>query len=127
MAGRMREWEVVGGADKGGILVREGAQLSSAPLPDRLSTGALVAELALFGERLHYHLISGEGPRDGWVSIQLGNKQLMRLKTDGNAAKNPGAPKGVTKQPAAPKSSRMDSDFVPVDEMLKKQIQTEAG
>ncbi|CAE7833423.1 BETAC-AD [Symbiodinium sp. CCMP2592] len=37
----MSKWEVVGGADKGGILVRKGQDLKSEQLADRLSTGSL--------------------------------------------------------------------------------------
>eukprot|EP00439_Symbiodinium_sp_Y106_P041523 s3440_g5.t1 len=43
----MSKWEVVGGADKGGILVRKGQDLKSEQLADRLSTGALVFPLCL--------------------------------------------------------------------------------
>ena len=37
-------WEVIGGGDKGGILVRSGQATSSDQLPERLSTGARVEE-----------------------------------------------------------------------------------
>lgn len=85
MAGR--EWEVVGGGDKGGILVREGQDLMSAALPDRLSTGAVLAEEELVGERLRFRLLSGEGPKAGWVSLKLRDKVLveMRSSTAGSA------------------------------------------
>ena len=43
-------------------------------LPERLSTGAVVEELQLVGERLQYQLRSGEGPKTGWVSISLKDK-----------------------------------------------------
>ena len=45
-------WEVVGGGDKGGILVRAGQATSSEQLAERLATGALVEQLQLIGERL---------------------------------------------------------------------------
>eukprot|EP00408_Alexandrium_pacificum_P018815 CAMPEP_0171196350 /NCGR_PEP_ID=MMETSP0790-20130122/21858_1 /TAXON_ID=2925 /ORGANISM="Alexandrium catenella, Strain OF101" /LENGTH=70 /DNA_ID=CAMNT_0011661573 /DNA_START=78 /DNA_END=286 /DNA_ORIENTATION=+ len=64
-------WEIVGGADKGGILVREGESTGSAQTPERLSTGALVEELELKGERLHFKRITGTGPEEGWISIKL--------------------------------------------------------
>lgn len=67
----MQAWEVVGGKDKGGIVVRTGQSLTSSQSPDRLSTGAIVKELALDGERLHYELVSGSGPSEGWVSLRL--------------------------------------------------------
>jgi len=70
-------WEVVGGADKGGILVREGQDLKSPATADRLSTGAIVEQLALAGERLNYKLQSGTGPETGWVSLRLSGKDLL--------------------------------------------------
>jgi len=71
------EWEVVGGADRGGIIVREGEDIASAKLPDRLATGALVEELVLLGDRLHFRKLSGEGPKTGWVGIALPGKELL--------------------------------------------------
>lgn len=70
-------WRVVGGADRGGILVREGCQLNSVQSKDRLAFGAIVKELELSGERLHYELVSGAGPRSGWVSMKLKGKVLL--------------------------------------------------
>lgn len=70
-------WEVVGGADKGGILVRDGQATGSAQLGTRLSTGAIVEELQLIQERLNYKLFSGDGPEVGWVSIKLPGKDLL--------------------------------------------------
>eukprot|EP00434_Breviolum_minutum_P004038 symbB.v1.2.003554.t1/scaffold204.1/size273638/3 len=79
----MPTWIVVGGADKGGILVRHGQariapsknlctqrrtpceELSSAAYPERLSTGAEVEQLHLSGDRLHYQKITGTGPKVG--------------------------------------------------------------
>lgn len=68
---------MVGGADKGGILVRTGQDLKSPQTRERLSTGAVVEELGLFGERLHYRRISGTGPREGWVSLKVSGKDLL--------------------------------------------------
>eukprot|EP00930_Biecheleria_cincta_P072221 TRINITY_DN59657_c0_g1_i1.p1 TRINITY_DN59657_c0_g1~~TRINITY_DN59657_c0_g1_i1.p1 ORF type:complete len:581 (-),score=77.98 TRINITY_DN59657_c0_g1_i1:277-2019(-) len=70
-------WDVVGGSSTGGILVREGKETSSPQLSERLTTGAVVKELALVGQRLRFELISGEGPSSGWVSITLGGKPLL--------------------------------------------------
>lgn len=74
-------WEVVGGADKGGILVREGQSLKSAECSQRLSTGALIEEVDLVGERLCYKLLTGTGPEVGWVSLTITGKVLVS-KTD---------------------------------------------
>jgi len=65
------QWRVVGGEDRGGILVRETASLESAKYPERLSTGALVEELARSGDRLMYRLLAGTGPETGWVATIL--------------------------------------------------------
>ena len=51
-------WEIVGGADKGGILVRAGKELKSAEKEGRLSHGALVREIEfLENGRLHYEIV----------------------------------------------------------------------
>eukprot|EP00439_Symbiodinium_sp_Y106_P038465 s934_g4.t1 len=68
-------WEVVGGVDKGGIMVREGESTTSTQTADRLSTGAIVLLLELKGDRLHYKLKSGTGPEEGWVSLSNGPKR----------------------------------------------------
>jgi len=74
-------WEIVGGADKGGILVREGVEKDSPQKDDRLSTGALVEELELKGDRLQYKLVEGKGPAKGWIAIKITGKDLA-VKTD---------------------------------------------
>lgn len=70
-------WEVVGGGAQNGILVRKGKETSSAAEPDRLSTGAMIREVLLDGERLQYKRLSGTGPSTGWVSIRLKDKELV--------------------------------------------------
>jgi len=70
-------WEVVGGADKGGILVREGQDTKSPQVPDRLATGAFVNELRLEGERLQFQKVWGDGPDTGWVSVSLSGRDLL--------------------------------------------------
>lgn len=70
-------WEVVGGADKGGILIRAGQDLKSEGYDERLSTGAVVEELALVGERLHYKIVTGTGPPEGWASLKIKGKDLL--------------------------------------------------
>jgi len=74
-------WQIVGGEGLGGIIVREGAELKSAQCSERVSTGALVEEVALIGQRLHYKLCEGTGPKEGWVSLTLKEKPLVE-KTD---------------------------------------------
>eukprot|EP00930_Biecheleria_cincta_P035809 TRINITY_DN24608_c0_g1_i1.p1 TRINITY_DN24608_c0_g1~~TRINITY_DN24608_c0_g1_i1.p1 ORF type:complete len:422 (-),score=75.23 TRINITY_DN24608_c0_g1_i1:7-1272(-) len=77
--------EVVGGADKGGIIVRQGEATSSSQEAERLAFGALAATLERRGERLRYRLFSGTGPGEGWVSIRLKDKELLS-KTDRSQA-----------------------------------------
>eukprot|EP00931_Biecheleriopsis_adriatica_P005421 TRINITY_DN106942_c0_g1_i1.p1 TRINITY_DN106942_c0_g1~~TRINITY_DN106942_c0_g1_i1.p1 ORF type:complete len:297 (-),score=52.98 TRINITY_DN106942_c0_g1_i1:147-1037(-) len=71
-------WKVVGGLESLGILVREGEDLASSQLPQRLATGAVVKELEMRGNRLNYKLISGSGPLVGWVSISLHGRALCK-------------------------------------------------
>lgn len=101
----MANWEVVGGAEKGGILVREGQSLKSPEASERLSHGALVEELELVGERLHYKLLTGTGPAEGWVSLKMSGKDLL-VKKDGAAAAVPEVP--------APASTSNGEDLKPV-------------
>lgn len=73
-------WKVVGGVDKGGIVVRTGQDVASPQADSRLSTGALVMELALEGERLRYELKEGTGPATGWVSTKLKDGKDLLVK-----------------------------------------------
>ncbi|CAJ1404968.1 unnamed protein product [Effrenium voratum] len=70
-------WEVVGGADKGGIVVREGRELSSAAR-ERLATGSAIEEIQLIDSRLHFRRLAGAGPDEGWVTTVLSGKVLVR-------------------------------------------------
>lgn len=74
-------WEVVGGGEQGGIIVRTGKQVTSPKEKDRIATGALIEELEVEGERMHYQVISGNGPASGWVAMKVGDKDLL-AKTD---------------------------------------------
>eukprot|EP00930_Biecheleria_cincta_P037952 TRINITY_DN2607_c0_g2_i1.p1 TRINITY_DN2607_c0_g2~~TRINITY_DN2607_c0_g2_i1.p1 ORF type:complete len:427 (+),score=105.85 TRINITY_DN2607_c0_g2_i1:71-1282(+) len=76
----MPKWEVVGGKASGGILVKDGESLKSTQLDERLSTGAVVQEIELKGERLNYKLISGTGPESGWISLSLKGSALVVKK-----------------------------------------------
>ena len=69
-------WRIVGGTDKGGIVVRDGEGLRSQQLRTRLVTGTLVEELETRGSRLHFRLLDGCGPPHGWISLQVGGKDL---------------------------------------------------
>lgn len=78
-------WRVVGGGDKGGIVVRIGCGLQSALLDGRLSTGAVVRQLSLYQGRLNYELVKGDGPDEGWVSLKFKDTDLL-VKSDGSDA-----------------------------------------
>jgi len=96
-------WSVVGGGDKGGILVREGQDTASSTAPERLSTGALVQQLSLEGVRLQYQRLSGSGPATGWVSTHLQDKQLMRklpASVNGDAASSLPAQAATSDRPS---------------------------
>ena len=66
------------GGQTDGLLVRTEESLSSAVL-GRLTTGSLVEELQRCGHRLHFKLLSGLGPQEGWISLQLQGKALAEL------------------------------------------------
>lgn len=83
--GLTKVWKVVGGGDKGGLLVRKGKDTSSEEETARLSTGALVEQVTLEGARLKYKRRTGIGPDSGWVSIELKGKVLLEPVTLGNA------------------------------------------
>mmetsp|Transcript_44528 Transcript_44528/g.105526 ORF Transcript_44528/g.105526 Transcript_44528/m.105526 type:complete len:221 (+) Transcript_44528:104-766(+) len=71
-------WEIVGGADTGGIIVRSGRDLASPKLPERLAHQAIVVEVERAGDRLQYSKVSGSGPSQGWISIRVTQKELAR-------------------------------------------------
>lgn len=72
-----QEWDVVGGISAG-VLVRVGQDLNSPEaVPPRLTHGAIVKQVTIFGGRLEFELLSGHGPKVGWVSIELAGKRLL--------------------------------------------------
>mmetsp|Transcript_42473 Transcript_42473/g.77717 ORF Transcript_42473/g.77717 Transcript_42473/m.77717 type:complete len:584 (-) Transcript_42473:18-1769(-) len=79
-------WEVVGGKETGGIIVRTGFAVASSKADSRLSTGAIVKELQLKEGRLQYARLSGTGPATGWVSVKINDKELL-VKSEQKAPK----------------------------------------
>lgn len=57
--------------------MRKGRYVNSDAEPCRLSTDALVQELGIYDGRLHYELVSGDGPQKGWVTTHLRGKDLL--------------------------------------------------
>jgi len=93
----------VGGADKGGIMVREGKATTSKQLSEKLATSAIVEELELVGDRLHFKKVSGAGPESGWVSTAVKDKSLLIKVAAASAAPAPdakAAPKAAAPPPA---------------------------
>ncbi|CAE7611533.1 unnamed protein product [Symbiodinium sp. CCMP2592] len=70
-------WTVVGGADRGGIIVRAERGLDSSVAGQRLATGAKVKGLECFEGRMRYELLEGQGPSEGWVTVSLKDKDLL--------------------------------------------------
>lgn len=70
LTARKSNWVVVGGKEKGGLIVRKGKELDSPFYKFRLSTGArIMAESEINSKRMHYRKIDGDGPDFGWISI----------------------------------------------------------
>eukprot|EP00405_Crypthecodinium_cohnii_P034244 CAMPEP_0206531832 /NCGR_PEP_ID=MMETSP0325_2-20121206/3995_1 /ASSEMBLY_ACC=CAM_ASM_000347 /TAXON_ID=2866 /ORGANISM="Crypthecodinium cohnii, Strain Seligo" /LENGTH=635 /DNA_ID=CAMNT_0054028141 /DNA_START=33 /DNA_END=1941 /DNA_ORIENTATION=- len=74
-----RVWKIVGGGDKGGIVVREGQQLASPALDERLATDSEIEEIKLVGDRLQFRRLNGSGPNEGWISTKITGKALAEL------------------------------------------------
>ena len=89
--GTMPHWEVIGGGEVGGILVRESRGKQSKACTPRLATGAVIEELEVVGERLRYQLVSGTGPEKGWVSTKIKGKDLLIPKEPAEVAPDTGA------------------------------------
>eukprot|EP00747_Dinoflagellata_sp_TGD_P169085 gnl/TRDRNA2_/TRDRNA2_197095_c0_seq1.p1 gnl/TRDRNA2_/TRDRNA2_197095_c0~~gnl/TRDRNA2_/TRDRNA2_197095_c0_seq1.p1 ORF type:complete len:251 (+),score=40.71 gnl/TRDRNA2_/TRDRNA2_197095_c0_seq1:59-811(+) len=73
-------WKVLSEAEPG-LLVRDEVGMKSTLQSVRLKPGAVVEELELAGERLHYTKLSGEGPVEGWVSMKQ-SKNIARYKPE---------------------------------------------
>lgn len=100
-------WEVIGGGDKGGILVRTGKDTTSEAHAERLATGSLVQELALEGERLQYRLLAGAGPTSGWVSTRVSGKELLARADQVPASSSASPPGALTVAPATTRKLRV--------------------
>eukprot|EP00434_Breviolum_minutum_P043883 symbB.v1.2.039137.t1/scaffold6366.1/size18706/3 len=61
----------------GGVLVRTAQDLKSPEASSRLGFRATVRELDLVGTRLNFELVTGRGPKTGWVSIKVSGKDLL--------------------------------------------------
>lgn len=78
-------WTIVGDA----LIVRSNRSLSSNAAQQRLENGALVEQVELLGDRLHFRLSTGIGPKEGWVSIQTKDKILAtKVESEAGPASN---------------------------------------
>jgi len=78
-------WLVVGDQDAAaGIVVSLGNSRTSALLPERLSTGALIEQLEVHEKRIRFKRLSGTGPKRGWVSLDA-CRLLPPVKTEEEA------------------------------------------
>lgn len=120
------QWEVVGGKESGGILVRDGQSIKSVAIADRLSTGATIEQLDLKGDRLQYRLIDGKGPAEGWVSTKISGRVLVVPKSTtespdlGEKQSAPEAQAAVT-EAAEPVDTGVD-----IDADLRKKVEADA-
>eukprot|EP00811_Abedinium_folium_P033454 NODE_6416_length_1674_cov_5.192631.p1 GENE.NODE_6416_length_1674_cov_5.192631~~NODE_6416_length_1674_cov_5.192631.p1 ORF type:complete len:252 (-),score=71.38 NODE_6416_length_1674_cov_5.192631:565-1320(-) len=70
------KYKVIGGADRGGIIVRAEADTRSQQL-GRLEHGAIVSQLDYVNDRMRYLKIKGQGPLSGWVSVEYQGMDLL--------------------------------------------------
>lgn len=116
-------WEVIGGADKGGIIVRKGPEVSSEAEPERLSTGALVEQQALQGERLRFKRLTGSGPETGWVTLRTKEKELLvrstKLPPKSSAEGEQGDAPGAGAGPGGERESEANSTL---DKVVKQEF-----
>lgn len=123
-------WEVVGGADKGGIIVRQGRETTSQQLAQRLATSAIVCELQVAGDRLHFRRLFGTGPDEGWVSTSLKDKVLAcRVAQPDRGALTSGCGTDeIGEEPPFPEMAPVGVDALPEElEELRTALEAEAA
>jgi len=75
-------WIVGGDEDAAaGVVVSLGNSRTSALLPERLSTGALIEQIEVKEKRIRFKRLSGTGPKRGWVSLDA-CRLLPPMKTE---------------------------------------------
>lgn len=121
-------------------MVRQAQALGSTALKERLATGSIIDEVTLVNDRLHYRLVTGSGPGQGWVSLQVSGKDLVvrhhgeeRQRKQAQPDKPPQTEKRVTSSKEAPEVQRRTgaSDVrgttrSAADDSLRKRIEAEA-
>jgi len=76
-----RVWKVVGGKAAGGVPVQPVDPDAREDL-GRLAVGALVEELELVGDSLHYQKLHGNGPQTGVVAVRRFGGAMLLTRTD---------------------------------------------
>mmetsp|Transcript_23963 Transcript_23963/g.50837 ORF Transcript_23963/g.50837 Transcript_23963/m.50837 type:complete len:1164 (-) Transcript_23963:85-3576(-) len=96
MAPYQEIFEVVGGGAVGGLIVREGKDLNSEKVEERLATGSMIRLLEEVQGRARYELVDGEGPMEGWVAIKVQGKDMLQKADDseGSTVSTEGTPRG---------------------------------
>jgi len=107
-----RRWIVADGAGKNrhGVLVQIGKSINSWPESERLAPGAIVAELAIDGDRLAYELCEGSGPEEGWVTVRSGGKDLLEPMAELQALED---------RPPPPFPWGLERALIPLDSPVK--------
>jgi len=77
------KWLAIGVGDGSGIVVRERVELASRKASAKLQKGAVLQEIELIGERLHFCKISGDGPSTGWISLTARGQRNVEAMESG--------------------------------------------
>jgi len=77
--------------------------VSSELMPTRLTTGAILRELALQDDRLRFQRLTGAGPETGWVSTKLKDSdKALVARVGGSPAHEAQSLPGLPRAPTAP-------------------------
>eukprot|EP00408_Alexandrium_pacificum_P016671 CAMPEP_0171181570 /NCGR_PEP_ID=MMETSP0790-20130122/14325_1 /TAXON_ID=2925 /ORGANISM="Alexandrium catenella, Strain OF101" /LENGTH=377 /DNA_ID=CAMNT_0011646507 /DNA_START=109 /DNA_END=1239 /DNA_ORIENTATION=+ len=100
-----QKWEVAEGAGeagRGGVPVRSGRSATSSEYEERLSAGALVEEVEPAAhDRLHYKLLRGTGPLEGWISTKVSGKDVAVKTSKDDRQEDPRLPEAPADVKAA--------------------------
>ena len=106
--------------------MRQGVDLESKQLDERLATCAIVDQVELVGELLRFKVIFGHaGPATGWVSLKASGKELLVLKSP-KAAENGAGPAGAPPLVDAAAGQAETAFPVEVHADLKKSVEKRA-
>jgi len=72
---------VTGAKSQKGLVVRVGTEISTKSLGMRLAVGAVITVECVYGDRLCYVKVSGDGPSCGWISTQIDGVPTLQQNT----------------------------------------------